>query len=92
MRKTKATKKSGTIAYQLNPRYDLQGEASETNPLMGVSLMPTPPVTTREMAERIGHATSVNKTDVVAVLSALGHELSQALLDGRTVDKQLFPD
>ena len=31
------------------------------------------------------HATSVNKTDVVAVLSALGHELSEALLDGRTV-------
>jgi predicted histone-like DNA-binding protein len=85
MRKTKATKKSGTIAYQLNPRYDLQGEANETNPLMGVSLVPMPPVTTREMAERIGHATSVNKTDVVAVLSALGHELSQALLDGRTV-------
>ena len=85
MRKTKATKKSGTIAYQLNPRYDLQGEATEKNPLMGVSVVPMPPVTTKEMAERIGYATSVNKTDVVAVLSALGHELSQALLDGRTV-------
>ena len=85
MRKTKATKKSGTIAYQLNPRFDLQGEASANNPLMGVSLVPTAPVTTKEMAERIGHATSVNKTDVVAVLSALGYELSQALLDGRTV-------
>lgn len=85
MRKTKATKKSGTIAYQLNPRFDLQGEACTNNPLMGVSIVPTAPVTTREMAERIGHATSVNKTDVVAVLSALGHELSQALLDGRTV-------
>ena len=76
MRKTKATKKSGTIAYQLNPRFDLQGEASANNPLIGVSLVPTAPVTTKEMAERIGHATSVNKTDVVAVLSALGHELS----------------
>ena len=85
MRKTKATKKSGTIAYQLNPRYDLQGEATVQNPLMGVSVVPMPPVTTKEMAERIGYATSVNKTDVVAVLSALGHELSQALLDGRTV-------
>lgn len=85
MRKTKATKKSGTIAYQLNPRFDLQGEASANNPLMGVSIVPTSPVTTKEMAERIGHATSVNKTDVVAVLSALGYELSQALLDGRTV-------
>ena len=85
MRKTKATKKSGTIAYQLNPRFDLQGEASANNPLMGVSLVPTAPVTTKEMAERIGHATSVNKTDVVAVLNALGYELSQALLDGRTV-------
>lgn len=85
MRKTKATKKSGTIAYQLNPRFDLQGEASAHNPLMGVSLVPTAPVTTKEMAERIGHATSVNKADVVAVLSALGYELSQALLDGRTV-------
>ena len=85
MRKTKTTKRSGTIAYQLNPRYDLQGEASEQNPLMGVSVVSMPPVTTKEMAERIGFATSVNKTDVVAVLSALGHELSRALLDGRTV-------
>ena len=85
MRKTKATKKSGTIAYQLNPRFDLQGEATVQNPLMGVSVVPMPPVTTKEMAERIGYATSVNKTDVVAVLSALGHELSHALLDGRTV-------
>ena len=85
MRKTKATKKSGTIAYQLNPRVDLQGEASTNNPLLGVSIVPSAPVTTKEMAERIGHATSVNKTDVVAVLSALGYELSQALLDGRTV-------
>ena len=85
MRKTKATKKSGTIAYQLNPRFDLQGEASANNPLLGVSIVPSAPVTTKEMAERIGHATSVNKTDVVAVLSALGYELSQALLDGRTV-------
>lgn len=85
MRKTKATKRSGTIAYQLNPKFDLQGEATEKNPLMGVSLVSATPVTTKEMAERIGYATSVNKTDVVAVLSALGHELSRALLDGRTV-------
>ena len=47
MRKTKATKKSGTIAYQLNPRFDLQGEATVQNPLMGVSVVPMPPVTTR---------------------------------------------
>ena len=85
MRKTKATKKSGTIAYQLNPKYDLQGEATEKNPLMGVSVVASTPVTTKEMAERIGFATSVNKVDVVAVLTALGHELSRALLDGRTV-------
>lgn len=85
MRKTKATKKSGTIAYQLNPRFDLQGEASEQNPLMGVSVVPSTPVTTKEMADNISYACSVTKTDVVAVLSALGHELSRALLDGRTV-------
>ena len=85
MRKTKATKKSGTIAYQLNPRFDLQGEARDDNPLMGVSVVASAPVTTKEMAKRIGHATSVNKADVVAVLNALGYELSQALLDGRTV-------
>ena len=85
MRKTKATKKSGTIAYQLNPRYDLQGEATEKNPLMGVSVVASTPVTTREMAERISHACTLHKADVVAVLSALGHELSRALLDGRTV-------
>lgn len=85
MRKTKATKKSGTIAYQLNPRFDLQGEATEKNPLMGVSVVASAPVTTREMAERIGRATSINKTDVIAVLNALGYELSEALLAGRTV-------
>ena len=85
MRKTKATKQSGTIAYQLNPRHDLQGEATEKNPLMGVSVVASTPVTTKEMAERIGHACSLAKTDVVAVLDALGREVSEALLDGRTV-------
>ena len=85
MRKTKATKQSGTIAYQLNPRHDLKGEASEKNPLMGVSVVASTPVTTKEMAERISHACTLHKADVVAVLSALGHEMSEALLDGRTV-------
>ena len=85
MRKTKATKKSGTIAYQLNPRFDLQGEATEQNPLVGVSVVASAPVTTKDMADNISYACSVTKTDVVAVLSALGHELGRALLDGRTV-------
>ena len=85
MRKTKATKQSGTIAYQLNPRHDLKGEASEKNPLMGVSVVASTPVTTKDMAERISHACTLHKADVVAVLHALGHELSEALLDGRTV-------
>ena len=85
MRKTKATKKSGTVAYQLNPRFDLQGEATEKNPLMGVSVVASTPVTTKEMAERISHACTLHKADVVAVLSALGDELKEALLDGRTV-------
>ena len=85
MRKTKATKKSGTVAYQLNPRFDLQGEATEKNPLMGVSVVASTPVTTKEMAERISHACTLHKADVVAVLSALGNELKEALLDGRTV-------
>ena len=85
MRKTKATKQSGTIAYQLNPRHDLKGEASEKNPLMGVSVVASTPVTTKDMAERISHACTLHKADVVAVLSALGDELKEALLDGRTV-------
>ena len=85
MRKTKATKQSGTIAYQVNPRHDLKGEASEKNPLMGVSVVASTPVTTKDMAERISHACTLHKADVVAVLNALGHELSEALLDGRTV-------
>ncbi len=85
MRKTKATKKSGTVAYQLNPRFDLQGEATEKNPLMGVSVVASTPVTTKEMAERISHACTLHKADVVAVLNALGDELKEALLDGRTV-------
>ena len=37
------------------------------------------------MAERISHACTLHKADVVAVLHALGHEVSEALLDGRTV-------
>ena len=85
MRKTKATKKSGTIAYQVNPRHDLKGEASEKNPLMGVSVVASTPVTTKEMAERISHACTLHKADVVAVLNALSYEMSEALLDGRTV-------
>ena len=85
MRKTKTTKRSGTIAYQLNPRFDLQGEATAKNPLRGVSVVASTPVTTREMAERISHACTLHKADVVAVLSVLGDELKEALLDGRTV-------
>ena len=85
MRKTKTTKKSGAVAYQLNPRFDLQGEATEKNPLMGVSVVASTPVTTKEMAERISHACTLHKADVVAVLNALGDELKEALLDGRTV-------
>ena len=85
MRKTKATKQSGTIAYQVNPRHDLKGEATEKNPLMGVSVVASTPVTTKEMAERISQACTLHKADVVAVLNALGHEMSEALLDGRTV-------
>ena len=85
MRKTKARKKLGTVAYQLNPRFDLQGEATEKNPLMGVSVVASTPVTTKDMAERISHACTLHKADVVAVLSALGDELKEALLDGRTV-------
>lgn len=85
MRNTKATKQSGTIAYQVNPRHDLKGEAGEKNPLMGVSVVASMPVTTKDMAERISHACTLHKADVVAVLHALGHELSEALLDGRTV-------
>lgn len=85
MRKTKATKKSGTVAYQLNPRFDLQGEATEKNPLMGVSVVASTPVTTKDMAERISHACTLHKAGVVAVLNALGDELKEALLDGRTV-------
>ena len=37
------------------------------------------------MAERISHACTLHKADVVAVLNALGYEMSEALLDGRTV-------
>ena len=39
MKRGSATKKSGTIAYQLHVRNDLQGKATKKNPTMAVSVV-----------------------------------------------------
>ena len=82
----KATKKSGTIAYQLYVRNDLTGKATKKNPTMGVSIVNSKVVTTQEMADDINHASSITQSDVVAVLQAVGQRIADALLDGNRIE------
>ncbi|MBE6291370.1 MAG: hypothetical protein E7091_02990 [Bacteroidales bacterium] len=81
-----ATKKSGTIAYQLYERNDLTGKSTKKNPTMGVSVVSSRVVTTKEMADDINHASSVTQSDVAAVLQAVGQRIAEALLDGNRIE------
>ena len=86
MKRGTATKKSGTIAYQLHVRNDLQGKATEENPTMAVSIVNSEVITTADLAKDINRSCSVTEADVVAVLQALGQRISDALLDGNRVE------
>ena len=86
MKRGTATKKSGTIAYQLHVRNDLQGKATAKNPTMAVSIVNSEVITTEELAKDINHACSVTQSDVLAVLQALGQRIGDALLDGNRVE------
>lgn len=86
MKQGTATKKSGTIAYQLYERNDLTGKSTKKNPTMGVSVVSSRVVTTKEMADDINHASSVTQSDVAAVLQAVGQRISEALLDGNRIE------
>lgn len=84
--KKATTKKSGTIAYQLYERNDLTGKSTKKNPTMGVSVVSSRVVTTKEMADDINHASSVTQSDVAAVLQAVGQRIAEALLDGNRIE------
>lgn len=86
MKQGTATKKSGTIAYQLYERNDLTGKSTTKNPTMGVSIVSSRVVTTQEMADDINHASSVTQSDVAAVLQAVGQRIADALLDGNRIE------
>lgn len=86
MKRGTATKKSGTIAYQLHVRNDLQGKATKKNPAMAVSIVSSEVITTANLAKDINRACSVTESDVVAVLQAVGQRISEALLDGNRVE------
>ena len=86
MKQGTATKKSGTIAYQLYERNDLTGKTTKKNPTMGVSIVNSKVVTTREMADDINHASSATQSDVAAVLQAVGQRIAEALLDGNRIE------
>ena len=86
MKQGTATKKSGTIAYQLYERNDLTGKSTKKNPTMGVSVVSSRVVTTREMADDINHASSATQSDVAAVLQAVGQRIAEALLDGNRIE------
>lgn len=86
MKQGTATKKSGTIAYQLYERNDLTGKSTTKNPTMGVSIVSSRVVTTREMADDINHASSATQADVAAVLQAVGQRIADALLDGNRIE------
>ena len=86
MKQGTATKKSGTIAYQLYERNDLTGKSTKNNPTMGVSIVSSRVVTTKEMADDINHASSATQSDVAAVLQAVGQRIAEALLDGNRIE------
>ena len=86
MKRGSATKKSGTIAYQLHVRNDLQGKATAKNPTMAVSVVNSEVITTEQLAKDINHACSITEADVAAVLQALGQRIGDALLDGNRVE------
>lgn len=86
MKRGTATKKSGTIAYQLHVRNDLQGKATKKNPTMAVSIVSSEVITTADLAKDINRACSITEADVAAVLQAVGQRISDALLDGNRVE------
>ena len=86
MKRGTATKKSGTIAYQLHVRNDLQGKATKKNPTMAVSVVNSEVVTTVDLAKDINHACSATEADVLSVLQAVGQRIGEALLDGNRVE------
>ena len=86
MKQKTTTKKSGTIAYQLYERNDLTGKSTQKNPTMGVSVVSSRVVTTKEMADDINHASSATQSDVAAVLQAVGQRIAEALLDGNRIE------
>ena len=86
MKQKTATKKSGSIAYQLYERNDLTGKSTSKNPSMGVTIVGSEVITTSKLADAINHASSITQSDVLAVLQALGQHLADALLDGNRVE------
>ena len=86
MKRGRATKKSGTIAYQLHVRNDLQGKSTKKNPTMAVSIVNSEVITTAHLAKDINRACSITEADVAAVLQALGQRIGDALLDGNRVE------
>lgn len=86
MKRGTAIKKSGTIAYQLHVRNDLQGKATKKNPTMAVSVVSSEVISTAQIAKDINHACSVTESDVLAVLQAVGQCIGDALLDGNRVE------
>ena len=86
MKRGTASKKSGTIAYQLHVRNDLQGKSTKKNPTMAVSIVNSEVITTEQLSKDINRACSVTEADVAAVLQALGQRIGDALLDGNRVE------
>ena len=86
MKRGSATKKSGTIAYQLHVRNDLQGKSTKKNPTMAVSIVNSEVITTEQLAKDINRACSITEADVAAVLQAVGQRIGDALLDGNRIE------
>ena len=86
MKRGTATKKSGTIAYQLHVRNDLQGKSTKKNPTMAVSIVNSEVITTEQLAKDINRACSATEADVLSVLQAVGQRIGEALLDGNRVE------
>ena len=85
MKTRQKVRQNGKILYRTVQRAKLQGEQELTGTPIRVIPYDQRTVTTTQMAEDISHATSLTEADVVGVLTALGNEISKALLSGNRV-------
>ncbi|MBQ7984664.1 MAG: HU family DNA-binding protein [Bacteroidales bacterium] len=67
---------------KIRQKYLIKGELKEK---VRARIYRQAPMTLDELAQRVSHATTISRPDVIAVLSAMEEEISEAVLSGRPV-------